>query len=129
MDFNTILAETKCQLEALLREKPMTVDEMWEIWVEARSRQNQQLNDGNLEKPIAMAHMKRYRVAWPAGVTVRHCPSVQSKKLGTREMHDVIETVLKIGHWVKVREVPGVADCGWIRTHKSEHTYLQALES
>lgn len=117
MDFNTILAETRCQLQLLLKEKPNTVNELWEIWLGESSRQKQQIQEGNLPKPVAMAHMKRYKVIASAGVAIRAAPSVQSKKLGTRELHDVIDTVLKVSNFVKLREVPGLSDSGWIQIH------------
>jgi len=40
MDFNTILAETQCQIALLLEEQPASVTELWQIWAGKISQQS-----------------------------------------------------------------------------------------
>ena len=53
MDFNTILTETKCQLDILLKKGPHSVDELWKTWLDSMAQQKQQLFEGNQAVPGA----------------------------------------------------------------------------
>ncbi|OQR91487.1 hypothetical protein THRCLA_08977 [Thraustotheca clavata] len=123
MDFNTILTETRCQLQTLLNEHPASITELWQNWSEHISQQYLL----PAKSAQALAHMRKYVVVWKGGVTIRGTPSTQGEVLGTRERGECIETVLKAGEWLKIRDVPGVQDSGWVLRRTATATLLELV--
>jgi len=76
---------------------------------------------------VAFAHMRTYCVVWEGGVNIRSGPSMHADRIGTRELGDRIETVLRAGNWLKIREIPGTIDCGWILMRSPKGTALLEL--
>ncbi|KDO27099.1 hypothetical protein SPRG_07811 [Saprolegnia parasitica CBS 223.65] len=124
MDFNTILAETQCQIQSLLRDEPETISDLWQRWSD---RISQQYLQPATQAPRALAHMRSYIVVWEGGVTVRASPTTQGEALGARNKGDRIETVLKAGDWLKIRDAPGVHDSGWVRRRTANVTLLELV--
>ncbi|EQC42117.1 hypothetical protein SDRG_00957 [Saprolegnia diclina VS20] len=124
MDFSTILTETQCQMQSLLRDEPETISDLWQRWSD---RISQQYLQPATQAPRALAHMRSYVVVWEGGLTVRAAPTTKCEALGTRRKGDRIETVLKAGDWLKIRDAPGVQDAGWVRRRTATATLLELV--
>ncbi|OQR95171.1 hypothetical protein ACHHYP_00243 [Achlya hypogyna] len=124
MDFNTILTETQCQMQSLLRDEPASVAELWQRWSD---RISQQYLQPPSQTPRALAHMRSYVVV-ADNVTVRTTPTRDADACGVRTKGERIETVLKAGEWLKIRDVPGSPDAGWVLRRTAVAALLELVD-